>query len=246
MPGSDSFGCCFHCRIALDFPIDSTFNARAGRGSRMITLYSFGTPNGHKISIALEEMGLEYTLVPTDIRVGEQRTPEMLALNPNAKIPIITDDDGPGGKPFTLWESGAILIYLAEKAGSSLLSSDPVHRLHTLQWLFFQVGSIGPMFGQLGHFVMHAPETMEYPLDRYRREVLRLYDLLDQRLGQSPYLVDSGYSIADIAHYGWVGAATRYAPIANLDRWPNVARWHAQLAARPAVQRGINAPPRGH
>lgn len=212
----------------------------------MITLHSFGTPNGHKASIMLEEVGLEYKLNVVDIRVGEQKTPELLALNPNAKIPIIEDDDGPDGKKLILWESGAILIYLAEKAGSELLSQDPVHRLHTLQWLFFQVGGIGPMFGQLGHFVMHAPEPMAYPLDRYLREALRLYQVLDDQLADNEYLVASGYSIADIANFGWVGAATRYEPIGNLDRWPHVKRWHAKMAERPAVQRGINAPARGH
>jgi len=212
----------------------------------VITLHSFGTPNGHKASIMLEEVGLEYKLNSVDIRVGEQRAQEMLALNPNAKIPIIEDDDGPNGNRLVLWESGAILIYLAEKAVSKLLSSNPIHRLHTLQWLFFQVGGVGPMFGQLGHFVMHAPEEMPYPLNRYLQEVLRLYKVLDDRLGQNEYLVESGYSIADIANYGWVGAATRYEPIGNLDRWPNVKSWHEKLSERPAVQRGINAPARNH
>lgn len=206
----------------------------------MIDLYTFGTPNGRKVSIMLEECGLEYTAHAIDISKDEQFTPEFLAINPNNKIPAIVDHDGPGGNPMSLFESGAILMYLAEKAGSDLLPSDPQHRWPVIQWLMFQMGGVGPMLGQNHHFRKFAKEQIPYAIERYGNETRRLYGVMDQQLGKHGWLAGDAYSIADIATYPWVD---RYEwQGLDLDDFPNVARWYDELSERPAVLRGMAVP----
>jgi GST-like protein len=204
----------------------------------MIDLYSWATPNGHKAHIMLEETGLPYRLHKVDIGKGEQFRPEYLAINPNNKIPAIVDQDGPGGKPITLFESGAILIYLAEKTGK-FLPADKRRRYDVLQWLMFQMGSIGPMYGQAWHFRSVAPERIPYAVERYTNEVTRLLRVMEQRLKESPYLGDKEFSIADIAAWPWVKGSEKYGQ--DMRDFPNVTRWIATIAERPAVQRGLNA-----
>ncbi len=205
----------------------------------MITLHTWGTPNGRKISIALEELGLPYEVRPVDITRGEQFDPAFLALNPNNKIPVLVDSDGPGGAPITLIESGAILIYLAEKTGR-LLPDDPRARLEALQWLMFQMGSIGPMLGQAHHFLRFAPDVIPYAIERYSKEAARLYGVLDARLAGRDWLAGSEFSIADIATFPWL-ARHEWQGI-DLARYPAVKRWYDTIAARPAVQRGMEVP----
>ena len=202
----------------------------------MIEVWSWATPNGHKVHIALEEMGLPYKLVPVDIGAGEQFRPEFLAITPNHRIPAIVDPDGSGGKKLSLFESGAILIYLAEKTGK-LVPADPAARYTCLQWLMFQMGGVGPMFGQYGHFSSYAPEKLPYAINRYANEVKRLHAVLDKRLSASPYLAGDAYSIADIATFPWVRNPDRRG--IDLAEYPGVKRWHDAIAARPAVQRGV-------
>ncbi|PWS36505.1 glutathione S-transferase [Falsiroseomonas bella] len=201
-----------------------------------IEVWSWPTPNGHKVHIALEELGLPYTVVPVNIGAGEQFRPEFLAITPNHRIPAIVDPDGPGGQRLALFESGAILIYLAEKAGA-LIPKDPAARYACLQWLMFQMGGVGPMFGQYGHFHTYAPERIPYAMDRYAKEVRRLHRVLDKRLAEAEWLAGSEYSIADIATFPWIRLPERRA--INLADYPNVKRWHDAIAARPAVQRGV-------
>ncbi|MCW3475709.1 glutathione S-transferase family protein [Limobrevibacterium gyesilva] len=202
----------------------------------MIKAYSWPTPNGHKVHIALEELGLPYTVVPVDIGKGDQFKPEFLAITPNHRIPAIVDPDGPGGKQITLFESGAILIYLAEKAGK-LIPKDAHARYKCLEWLMFQMGGIGPMFGQFGHFANYAPEKIPYAIERYQNEVRRLHGVLDKRLSQVEYLAGDAYSIADIITYPWL----RFPERRNIDmaEYPNLKRWFDMVDARPAVQRGV-------
>jgi GST-like protein len=204
----------------------------------MIELYTWGTPNGRKVSVMLEEVGLPYQVHAVDISKGVQLKPEFVALNPNSKIPAIVDPEGPGGKPLRLFESGAILIYLAEKTGK-LLPREPEARYETLQWLMFQMGGVGPMFGQAHHFLRAAPEPVPYAVARYTKETARLYGVLDGQLGRKEYLAGA-YSIADVATYPWV-ARHEWHRIA-LGDYPNVARWFAAIGARPAVQRGMSVP----
>lgn len=201
-----------------------------------IEVWSWPTPNGHKVHIALEELGLPYKVVPVNIGAGEQFSPEFLAITPNHRIPAIVDPEGPGGQRLTLFESGAILIYLAEKAGR-LIPKDPAARYTCLQWLMFQMGGIGPMFGQYGHFHTYAPERIPYAMERYAKEVVRLHRVVEKRLGESEYLAGDEYSIADIATFPWV----RFPERRNVDlaEFPAVKRWHDAIAARPAVQRGV-------
>ena len=203
----------------------------------MIDLYSWKTPNGRKISVMLEEVGLPYEVHPIKLQEGEQFAPEYTALNPNNKIPTIIDRDGPGGKPYTLFESGAILMYLAEKTGK-LLPSDTGKRYQVIQWLMFQMGGVGPMFGQANYFIRRAPEVV-YGVERYSKETRRLYGVLDKRLAGVEFLVDD-YSIADIATYPWVGRHEMHQ--VNLEEFPNVHRWFNALGQRPAVQRGMEIP----
>jgi GST-like protein len=201
----------------------------------MIDLYAWSTSNGKKASIALEEMGLAYQYHPINIGKDEQFTKEFIAINPNSKIPAIIDRDGPGGKPFALFESGAILIYLAEKSGK-LMSADARLRYETIQWVMFQMGGIGPIFGQVHHFLRNAPGKAPYAEQRFTTEARRLYGVLDTRLGAHRYLMDE-YSIADIATWPWV---SRYEwQGIDLAAFPNVKRWHDELAARPQVQKGL-------
>jgi GST-like protein len=202
----------------------------------VIEIWSWPTPNGQKVHIAIEELGLPYTLVPVNIGKGEQFKPEFLAITPNHRIPAIVDDDGPGGR-FTLFESGAILIYLAEKAGR-LIPEDPVGRYKCLEWLMFQMGGVGPMFGQFNHFAAYAPEKIPYAIDRYTKEAQRLTRVLNTRLTQTRYLAGRDYSIADIATFPWLHSAVKRQML-DLTDTPAVARWMEGIAARPAVERGM-------
>jgi GST-like protein len=204
----------------------------------MIELYTWRTPNGFKISIALEELGLPYEVHPVRIGAGEQFKPEFLAISPNNKIPAIVDTEGPGNRRLSVFESGAILIYLAEKTGR-LLPKDPAGRMAALEWLMFQMGNIGPMFGQAHHFRAYAPEKIPYAIDRYTNEVRRLYGVLERRLSQVEYLAGE-YSIADIAAYPWLRAREREG--IEMGDYPHVVRWREAIAARPAVVRGLAVP----
>jgi GST-like protein len=201
-----------------------------------IEVWSWPTPNGHKVHIALEELELPYRVVPVNIGKGEQFNPEFLAITPNHRIPAIVDPDGPGGQRLELFESGAILIYLAEKAGR-LMPASPAGRYTCLQWLMFQMGGVGPMFGQYNHFAAYAPEKLPYAIERYGNEVKRLHRVLEKRLSASPFLAGEEYSIADIATFPWVRNADRRG--IDLADYPAVERWHDAIAARPAVQRGV-------
>jgi GST-like protein len=201
----------------------------------MIEVWSWPTPNGQKVHIAIEELGLPYTAIPVDIGAGAQFKPEFLEIAPNNRIPAIVDPDGPSGR-LLLFESGAILIYLAEKAGR-LIPADPALRYTCLQWLMFQMGGVGPMFGQYNHFAAYAPEKIQYAIDRYGIEVNRLYRVLNARLADSLYLAGPDYSIADIATFPWVRAPERRQ--VEIAAYPHVARWLALIEARPAVQRGL-------
>lgn len=204
----------------------------------MITLYTWGTPNGRKISIMLEECALPYRVQPVDITQGDQFSPEFIAINPNAKIPAIVDNQGPDGETLTLFESGAILVYLAAKSGNFLPASEH-GKYEALQWLMFQMGGIGPMFGQTHHFLRAAKEWIPYAIKRYGGETARLYGVLDERLGQAEFLA-SEYSIADIATFPWVARHEWHKT--KLADYPNVRRWYEAIAARPAVQRGMAVP----
>ena len=204
----------------------------------MIDLYSWNTSNGRKVSIMLEELDLPYAFHPVDIAEGEQFKPGFLNISPNNKIPAIVDTDGPGGGPVSVFESGAILIYLAEKTGSPLLPTDPRRRIGVLEWLMFQMGGVGPMFGQALHFQRYAPQTVPYGIKRYEGEVDRLCRVLDKRLEDRDTLAGD-YSIADIAVYPWVA---RWEWL-DLDwvRYPNLKRWFDVISRRPAVRRGLVA-----
>ncbi len=204
----------------------------------MIDLYTWSTPNGRKVSIMLEEVGLPYRVHPIDITKGDQRSPAFMAINPNAKIPAIVDADGPGGTAITVFESGAILIYLAEKTGR-FLPAEPRGRYEVLQWLMFQMGGIGPMFGQAHHFRRFAPEPIPYAIERYSAETKRLYGVLEARLAEAPYVAGE-YSIADMAIWPWT-TRTEWQGI-DLGDFPHVRRWSDAIAARPAVQKGMAVP----
>jgi len=201
-----------------------------------IELYSWATPNGHKVHIMLEELGLAYNVHPVNIGAGDQFEPDFLKISPNNKMPAIVDPDGPDGKPLSVFESGAILIYLAEKHGK-LLSKDPRSRSVTLQWLMWQMGGLGPMLGQAHHFRNYAPERLDYAYDRYTNEANRLYRVLDKRLGEAPYLAGDDYSIADIAAWPWTRFPERQG--VERDELPNFKRWFDTIAERPAVQKGV-------
>ena len=205
----------------------------------MIQLYTWGTPNGKKVSIMLEEVGLPYEVHPVDLSKGDQLSPAYLVINPNNKIPSIVDSEGPGGKPLTLFESGAILMYLAEKSGK-LWPQDLRKRYEVIQWLMFQMGGVGPMFGQANYF-FRLQEKVPYAIERFHKETLRLYNVLDKELGQREYL-SGPYSIADIATYPWVWRHEIHQ--VQLEQFPNVKRWFDGISARPAVQRGMEIPRR--
>lgn len=213
-----------------------------------IQLYSLPTPNGVKASVALEELALPYEAHLVSFGSDDQLTPEFMSLNPNNKIPAILDPDGPGGKPLGLFESGAILIYLAEKTGK-LIPKDPVQRIECIQWLMFQMGGVGPMFGQLGHFYKFAADKIKdpYPTDRYLNETKRLLGVLDGRLAGRSYIMGDEYTIADIATFPWVRTLTNTydaGEALGLDGFQNVIEWRDRCLARPAVQKGLNMPPR--
>jgi GST-like protein len=202
----------------------------------MIDLYTWPTPNGHKIHVMLEETGLPYTVHPIDIQAGDQFQPEFLKINPNNKMPAIVDRNGPGGKPMALAESGAILFYLASKTGK-FLPADIRDRWAVMQWVMFQMGHIGPMLGQAHHFLGYSVEKIPYAIDRYRNEANRLYGVLDRRLGESPYVGCREYTIADMAVMPWLRSSERQG--VNMDDYPNVRRWFDKLNERPAVKRGL-------
>jgi len=204
----------------------------------MIDLYTWETPNGRKISIMLEECGLAYKVHAVDLTRGEQFRPEFVRLNPNGKIPVIIDSEGPDSKPITLMESGAILVYLAAKTGR-FLPEGTSGKYKALEWLMFQMGSVGPMFGQL-HVFLKLAEPVPYALERYTNEKNRLYGVLDRRLGEGAFLAGEEYSIADIATYPWVARHTLHK--ADWAQFPNVKRWFDAIGARAAVKRGMAVP----
>src|SRR5687768_1790876 len=203
----------------------------------MIELYTWSTPNGRKVSIMLEELGMPYNVHPVNIGKDDQFKPEFIAINPNSKIPAIVDPDGPDG-PISMMESGAILVYLSDKTGR-LVPQSKRGRYVALQWLMFQMGGVGPMFGQVHHFLRAAKEAVPYAIERYTKETRRLYGVLDARLKDHEYLADE-YSIADIATYPWVARYEWHKT--RLDDFPNVKRWYDTISARPAVERGMKVP----
>ncbi len=202
----------------------------------MIDLYTWPTPNGHKIHIMLEETGLDYRVIPVDINKGEQFEPAFLEISPNNKMPAIVDRQGPGGAPFSLFESGAILIYLAEKTGQ-FMPTEPRARYTVLQWLMFQMGGIGPMLGQAHHFRIYAREKIAYAIERYTNEAARLYRVLDRRLGTSEWIGGPDYTIADMAVWPWLRRPERQGQ--KLEDYPDLERWWRAMAERPAVQRAL-------
>jgi GSH-dependent disulfide-bond oxidoreductase len=209
----------------------------------MITLYTWSTPNGRKIPIMLEECGLPYTVVPVNIGKGEQFAPDFLKVSPNNKIPAIVDDEAEGG-PLSVFESGAILTYLAEKTGRFLAPSGPA-RYKALEWLHWQIGGLGPMLGQLGFFAVRSDEKAPLAIKRFTDEADRLLQVMNKRLGEGPYLAGADYSIADIACYAWTLAATSFLkePLKDtLVGVPNVRAWLQRVGERPAVQRGMVVP----
>jgi GST-like protein len=206
------------------------------QGNPMIDVYSTATPNGHKVHIMLEETGLPYRVHHIDIGAGDQFKPEFLAISPNNKIPAIVDADGLDGKPISLFESGAILVYLASKTDSLLGRSDR-DKFSTLQWLMFQMGGVGPMLGQAHHFRIYAPEKIEYAVNRYTNEANRLYGVIDKQVAKEGYLAGSEYTIADIATFPWLRSWKNQG--VDIEEYPNLKRWFDGIAARPAVQRGV-------
>ena len=201
----------------------------------MITLYTWPTPNGKKVQIMLEETGLKYKALPINISANAQFAPDFLRISPNNKIPAIVDSKGPKGKPYSLFESGAILIYLAAKT-NTLLGTTETDRYDILQWLMFQMGGLGPMLGQAHHFRIYAPQKIDYAIQRYTQEAQRLYGVMDQRLAQCKYLGCDEYSIADIAAWPWIASYERQG--VDIAAYPNVRRWYESIGSRPAVIRG--------
>ena len=202
----------------------------------MIDVFSWPTPNGHKVHIMLEECGLAYRALPINIGAGDQFKPDFLKISPNNKIPAITDPEGPDGKPISLFESGAILVYLAAKTGKFMPASNRA-KYEVLEWLMFQMGSVGPMLGQAHHFRMYAPEKIPYAIDRYSNEAKRIYGVIDRRLAQSPWLAGTHYTIADIATFPWLRSWQNQGIV--LSDYPHLEAWFNKIAERPAVQRGV-------
>jgi len=202
----------------------------------MIDVYSWATPNGHKVHIMLEECGLEYRVHPINIGAGDQFGEDFLRISPNNKIPAIVDSDGPDGEPISLFESGAILLYLASKTGK-FLPEDVRGKYDALQWLMFQMGGVGPMLGQAHHFRIYAPEKIEYAVNRYTNEAKRLYGVIDKQLSNHAWLAGDSYSIADIATFPWLRSWQNQG--VELSHYPHLKRWFDEIAARPAVQRGV-------
>lgn len=206
----------------------------------MIDLYAMGSPNVVKIYIALEEMGLPYVVHPVDVFAEAQFSPEFLKLNPNAKVPVIVDGEGPGGKPYTVFESGAILQYLADKTGR-FLAKDGAARYDALQWMMVQMTTIGPMWGQYVHFMRFAPPGNQYSLDRYRTQVRKTLDVVERRLGETAYLGGADYSIADMAAFPWLRVTGMLLGKEIEAKYPKIMAWVAGIAARPAVVRALAA-----
>jgi len=202
----------------------------------MIEVFTWPTPNGHKVHVMLEECGLPYRAIPVDIGAGDQFKAEFLAISPNNKIPAIVDPDGPGGKPISLFESGAILMYLAAKTGR-FLPADLRGRYAVLEWLMFQMGSVGPMLGQAHHFRLYAPEKIPYAIDRYSNEAKRLYGVIDKRLSASRFIATDEYTIADIAIFPWLRSWKNQG--VDIEAFAHLKGWFDRIAARPAVQRGV-------
>jgi GST-like protein len=202
----------------------------------MIQVYSWATPNGHKVHIMLEECGLAYHVNPVDIGAGDQFKPDFLAISPNNKIPAIVDPDGPDGAPISLFESGAILLYLATKTGRFLPESIR-GRYDVLQWLMFQMGGVGPMLGQAHHFRIYAPEKIDYAIQRYSNEARRLYQVMDKQIARHRYIAGDEYSIADIAIFPWLRSWKNQG--IDWNDHPHLKGWFDEIAARPAVQRGV-------
>jgi GST-like protein len=202
----------------------------------MIEVYSWPTPNGHKVHIMLEECALPYEAIPVNIGTGDQFKPDFLAISPNNKIPAITDPQGPDGKPISLFESGAILVYLAGKTGKLLPKGDR-EKYEVLQWLMFQMGGVGPMLGQNHHFRQYAPDKLPYAIDRYTNEARRLYGVIDRRLAASSWLGGQDYSIADIATWPWLRNWKNQG--IELAEYPHLKAWFEKIESRPAVQRGV-------
>jgi len=202
----------------------------------MIDAYTWATPNGHKIHIMLEECGLAYKVHPINIGAGDQFGENFLKISPNNKIPAIVDSDGPDGKPISLFESGAILVYLAGKTGK-FLPDDVRGKYEALQWLMFQMGGVGPMLGQTHHFRIYAPEKIDYAINRYTNEAKRLYGVIDTQLSKHPYLAGDSYTIADIATFPWLRNWKNQG--VELDEYPHLKRWFNEIAERPAVKRGV-------
>ncbi len=201
----------------------------------MIHLYSWATPNGEKLHIMMEELGIPYELHKLDIGKGEQFEPEFLKLSPNNKIPVLVDTEGPDGEDYVVFETGAMMMYLAEKTGK-FMPQDMAARYRVIQWLMFQMGGIGPMFGQYSHFTTYAPETFDYSVERYTKECMRLYGAMDKRLGETRFLAGDEYTIADMATYAWTYSWERRG--FDISEFKNVQRWLDEIGARPAVQRG--------
>ncbi|RYG27391.1 MAG: glutathione S-transferase family protein, partial [Burkholderiales bacterium] len=202
----------------------------------MIDIYSWPTPNGHKIHIMLEECGLPYRVHAINIGRGDQFQPDFLKISPNNKIPALTDSEGPDGHPIALFESGAILLYLASKTGKFLPVGDRA-RFEVLQWLMFQMGGVGPMLGQAHHFRMYAPEKISYAIDRYSNEAKRLYGVIDQQLSRHAFIAGDEYTIADIAIFPWLRSWENQGIV--LADYPHLKAWFEGIEARPAVQRGV-------
>ena len=202
----------------------------------MIEVYSWPTPNGHKVHIMLEECGLPYRAHPVDIGAGDQFKPDFLAISPNNKVPAIVDPDGPDGQPISLFESGAILLYLAGKTGR-FLPAGTRGRYETLQWLMFQMGGVGPMLGQAHHFRIYAPEKIPYAIDRYTNEARRLYGVMNRQIARHRYIAGDEYTVADIAIFPWLRSWKNQG--IDWDDYPHLKGWFDEIAARPAVIRGV-------
>ncbi len=201
----------------------------------MIDVYFWPTPNGYKVTVTLEELGLRYNVIPVNIGKGDQFKPEFLKISPNNRMPAIIDPDGPDGKPFPIFESGAILMYLAEKHGK-LMPTDTRRKYEVIEWLMFQMASVGPMLGQAHHFRRYAPEQLQYAIDRYTNEARRIYNVIDKRVGEAPYLAGD-YSIADIATFPWLIPHKLQGQ--SIEDFPNLKRWYDAIMERPAVKRGL-------
>lgn len=202
----------------------------------MIDLYTWPTPNGHKVHIMLEELEMPYNVIPINIGEGDQFKPDFLKISPNNKMPAMVDPDGPDGKPISIFESAAIMLYLAEKTGR-FMPQDMRSRYGAMQWLMFQMGSVGPMLGQAHHFRGYAPEKLPYAIDRYTNEAGRIYGVIDRRLGESAWLAGDDYTIVDMATFPWLRSYERQGQV--LEDFPNLKKWFETIEARPAVQRGV-------